>query len=933
MTPGRDTPYGKTGMQAPLIGKLLRRSGLSRCAREVAAGDISGVVELCEAFDSGDQGMVSLAREALSSLSVAGQEVCCSQVISRENRPLADFCREQGYAPRDPQDRALFSLFSDQYDELSSSADAAGLLARAYREAPWSRRIRIIRALTAWGRPELLLSVATDRVFPAGEMPGTAWDLIARRLAALGAYETLSRLLFCAPLKASFTITGILKESGYLPPDGDPEYWRRLYAAVPDRFRYPEPANDVLSTLSGGAVQVSRAVVDPTGRFLAAGCYDGTIELRKIPGGDLICTHPTGAGNILSAACSPDRRWVAFGGSRGMLCVMELHDGHLAGTHDSGVSAITALTFMPDSRCVVCGGMDGGITLVRLKDGRCLQFSGRSSAAVTSLAVTESGMIFSGHADGTVRSWSTIEHQGIRLEPDHQGPVLLLSPAPGSLLVTGSAQGPLVFRDQDSRGTVRTAGCPEMAGTAFAASREWVVTGNAEGTVTLYGVQDRREICSYPVHRSGVSALCASPDGSWCAAGSRSGMVHILPVPGPGTPVFFTGRMEGIRHLSAAVPGMITCSGWNGTLEVRSTDDGTLLLRTDGRGSSITCISAAPESGLLAVAGSGRIIHLWDFPAREYRDMVETYTPGITALVLLPCGTVAAVAGSDGSLLLIRLPDGTLIRSLQGHSGSLFALATDPSSTLLAAGGWDGVVYLHEVDHDNPPVKLRGHASPVTSVSFSPDGKLLASTSQDRTTRIWDVTTGSCCAVLPGHRHVVSASAFSPDGTILATGSWDHTIRLWSIPDGAAIAVLKGHQDRISRLVFTGSGMLASGDERGLLGLWTVPDGELIRFQESNAGRVTGLLPVRGGRELLSAYEHGRCIFRDLPWTRIPAECTPDDYARVRECLADAAEADSADKQPWQWIEALLAGSLRNAVALCHEPPIAGGYEIELAGD
>jgi len=931
MSPGRDTPRRKTGLQAHLVGKLIRRSGLSRCARKAAAGDALAVVELCEALDSGDRGIVSLAREALSALPVAGLEICCSRVISRENLPLADLCREQGYAPRDPQDRALFYLLSGQYDALSSGADTAFLLARAYREAPWSRRMRIIRALTTWGRPELLLSVATDPVVPAGQLPGTAWDLIARRLAAQGDYQTLSRLLFSAPLKASCTITGILKESGYLPPDGDPEFWRQLYAAVPEGFRYPEPADDIRAIFPGGAVQYSRAVIDPTGRFLAAGCYDGTIEIWKIPSGDLVCTNPSGAGSILAAAWSADGRWVAFGGSRGLLCIVELPGGQLAGRYDIGGSAVTVLSFTPDSRCVACGGNDGRITLVRLPDGRRLQFSGRPSTAATGIVVMGAGRIFSGHEDGTVWSWSGRERQGSRLEPDHPGPVLFLSPVPEGLLVTGSAQGPLMFRDTGSGRTVRTAGYPEMTATAFATSGEWVAAGDADGTVTLYAVPDGREICTYPVHRSGVSALCASPDGNWCAAGSRSGMVHVLPVPGPGTPIFFTGRTGGIRHLSAAVPGMVCSSGWNGILEVRRSDDGTVLLCTEGHSSSVTCISAAAGSGLLAVAGSGSVIHLWDHPTREYRGMVETYTPGITTLVLLSSGSRAAVAGSDGSLLLIRLPDGTLIRSLRGHTGSISALASDPSSARLAAGGWDAVVYLHDVEHDNPPVILHGHASPVTSVSFSPQGNLLASTSQDRTARIWDVTAGTSAAVLSGHRRVVSASAFSPDGTILATGSWDHTIRLWSVPDGGAIAVLKGHRDRISRLVFAGSGVLASGDESGLLGLWTIPDGELIQFRESRAGRVTGLLPVRDNRELLSAHDQGLCIFRDLPWTKIPAECTPDDYARVREYLADAADADN-HIQPWQWIEVLLAGGLRKAVALCPDPPLAGGYEIELAG-
>ncbi|NYT20789.1 MAG: hypothetical protein GKC07_03180 [Methanomicrobiales archaeon] len=933
MSPDRDISRRKIGLQAPVIGKFMRRSALSRCARKAAAGDTSAIFELCDALDSGDREAASLAREALSDLPATGQEVCCSVVISRENWPLADLCREKGYTPRDSQSRLLFYLLSGQYSAFGSSDDADGLLSRAYREAPWSRRVRIIRALVTWGRPELLACGADNTGRAGREVPGATWDLIARRLVAQGDYETCSQLLFSAPLSAAYTITCALKDAGYLPPDGDPGFWRRLYAAVPEGFRYPEPADDTCAILPGGAAQYSRAVIDPTGRFLAAGCYDGTIEIRKIPSGDLVCTHLTGAGSILAAAWSADGRWVGFGGSRGMLCVVELPGGRLAGKYDSGGFAVTGLSFTPDSRCVVCGKSNGGVILVRLSDGRRVQFSGHHSTAVTGIVITGSGVIFSGHEDGTVWSWSDRERQGSRLEPDHPGPVLFLSLVPEGVLVTGSAQGPLMFRDTGSGRPVRTAGCPEMIATAFAASGGWVAAGNGDGTVTFYAVPDGREICSYQVHRSGVSALCASPDGSWCAAGCGSGIVHVLPVPGPGTPIFFTGRTGGIRHLSAAETGTVCSSGWNGTLEVRRSNDGTLLHCTEGHSSTVTSISAAAGSGLLAVSGSGSVIHLWDLPAREYRGMVETYTPGITALVLLSSGTAAAVAGSDGSLLLIRLLDGTPIRSFRGHTGSISALASDPSSARLAAGGWDAVVYLHPVEHDNPPVLLCGHASPVTSVSFSPQGNLLASTSQDRTARIWDVTAGTSGAVLKGHRQVVSASAFSPDGTILATGSWDHTIRLWSVPDGGTMAVLKGHRDRISRLVFAGSGLLASGDDSGLLGLWTIPDGDLIRLHETRAGRVTGLLSVRDDRELLSAHDQGLCIFRDLPWTRIPAECTPDDYARVRGYLADSADADSALLQPWQWIEALLAGGLRKAVALCPDPPLAGGYEIELAGD
>lgn len=919
-------------LQAPLVGRLVRHSRLCRFAREAASGNKGAIAELCQALDSGDRAMALLARNALSALPETGQAFCCSLVIDRESRILAELCREQGYTPRDPADRAMFFLFSGKYDTLESTSDAPALLARAYQEGSWSRRFRILRALSAWGRPELLFRGMTGIGLPLDGVPDSALDLMARRIASTGDHETLSQLLFSAPLPVAFTITGILKGAGYRPPDGDPEFWRRLYAAMPDQFRYPEPADDRRSTLSGGGVRFSRVTLEPTGRFLAAGCRDGSIEIRKITGGDPVSIHHPGAGTIFAASSSPDGKYFALGGSDGVVYIVDLPDGGLSGRHESGVPVITALSFSPDSRCLACGGQDGAVTLLRPDKGCSLRFAGHPAAAVTALAVTGSGTIISGHEDGTVMSWSPYMPGGIRFCPDHEGPVLLLSVASDGLLISASSRGPILFRDSRSGLPAGTAGSPDLAGTAFAASRDWVAAGDATGTVTIFTVPEGREVRSFPVHRSGVSALCASPDGTWCAAGTRSGMVHILGVPEPATPVFFSGQTGSIRQLSAAVAGAVASVGQNGLIEVRRTDDGTRLLRTEGRGSSVTCISADPASGLLAVAGPGRDIHLWDLPSREYRGSMDTYTPGITDLVLLSCGTLAAVAGSDGSLLLIRVPDGTILRSLRGHSGSVSALAGDLSSPRLAAGGWDGTVFIHDLEEERSPILLRGHASPVTSLSFSPDGNYLASTSQDRTARIWDVRSGTTAVVLPGHRHVVSASAFSPDGSLLATGSWDATVRLWSVPDGTCIAVLKGHRDRISRLVFTGQRLFASGDAAGSLCLWTIPDGQLIRFHESSAGKVTGLLPVGAGREILTAHEAGTCVLRDLPWTRITADCTPDDHVRVREYLADAAGAGIADLGSWQWIEVLLAGSLRTEIALCPDPPLAGGYEIELAG-
>jgi WD40 repeat protein len=927
---------GAGPLREGMAARLFRHFGVPKLAAAAARGDRKAVEELCLLMLSRNRRAAQAAREVLSTLPADGREVCCDQLFLRDNQPLANLCSERGYLPREPNRRALFLALTGDFSSLSVSFgdDFPSAVAKGYLAACWSERTRVIRTLVTSGRTDLLNGVLSEADGLAA-LPARTLSLMVGRAAAQGDYEWLAGRLFSFPPAVAYTASCLLKDAGFIPADGDPGYWHALYTATPGKFEQAYPPDSPPPPLAGGNVHYHRVAVNPAGTVLAAGCYDGTIEIWKIPGGGILHMITTCHGTIRSLEFSPDGTFLACGGSDGKVLIINPQDGAVLREFPVAAAGISALCWLPDRADLAAGGSDGSLALLSAKNGTLASLARQSSSGITTLAAGKDGKIISGHNDGTVWSRDPCGEKVKRFASCHRSPVLALACGKNdAFLVSGSPRGSFLVHSLE---TFSQTGCVDtgiMTHTAIAIAPDgaWCAAGSGTGNLGVWRLPEGRKMARHQVHRSGIRALAPTPDGARILAGTGAGFLHVLPVQGSGSPEFMKGATGGIFQLAAAGREILVSLGWQGIIEVRGLPDGGLLQRMEGRGGAISCIGATAVAGLLGVASPGGLIRLWDLQAHSYRGSFDSYLPSVTALALLGDGSAAVAAGGDGSLLLLRVPDGCIVRQLQGHRGSIHALALDPGSTLCAAGGWDAAVHLHPISGEDIPGVLSGHGSPVTGLSFSPKGDILVSGSQDRTLRLWDPAEERELAVLRGHSKVVSTVAISPDGSTAASGSWDRTIRLWSLFDAGCFATLKGHKDRVTSLAFCGRDILASGDEGGRIAFWTIPDGDLIRMQESNAGCVAGLAVVPGRRHLLSAHQRGLCLSWPLPWTWSPLESSPADLDRVREYLRISRESGDQRGGSWKFIEMLMIGSLRSAICRCPNPPPGGGFEIELAG-
>ncbi len=217
----------------------------------------------------------------------------------------------------------------------------------------------------------------------------------------------------------------------------------------------------------------------------------------------------------------------------------------------------------------------------------------------------------------------------------------------------------------------------------------------------------------------------------------------------------------------------------NGTVLVRSVDEGTVRLTLKCREASAPFIAWGPDGRwLLARHDSGRV-RVWDaasgavafdadrvgfLPSVGARRIVlpfqserriEVWDPflarRVASLPLTFDFDYSAISPDDRFLAInpigvpvfrvLDLSDGSVNGEFPLES-STASLAWSSDGQWLAVGSDDNAVYLWSRQRDGLRLRLTGHQNYVHTVGFLPGDRILASSCWDGTTRLWEVPTG-----------------------------------------------------------------------------------------------------------------------------------------------------------------------------------------------
>src|SRR5262249_43723245 len=140
-------------------------------------------------------------------------------------------------------------------------------------------------------------------------------------------------------------------------------------------------------------------------------------------------------------------------------------------------------------------------------------------------------------------------------------------------------------------------------------------------------------------------------------------------------------------------------------------------------------------------------------------------------------GRVLAVAGHGRAVGLWDTDTGSELSTLGDGTDAGRCVASSRSEKLLAGGGSEGdghrlgAVTIWDWEGRRRLITLHGHSAGINALAFAPDESRLASGDSMGIVKLWDVTTGQERARLracePGAG--VTAIAFAPNGSLLVT--------------------------------------------------------------------------------------------------------------------------------------------------------------------
>ena len=282
----------------------------------------------------------------------------------------------------------------------------------------------------------------------------------------------------------------------------------------------------------------------------------------------------------------------------------------------------------------------------------------------------------------------------------------------------------------------------------------------------------------------------------------------------------------------------VTCVSWSndGSRIASGSHDGTVRIWNASNGTELSVLKApfaqvfslrfSPDGDQLAAAGCDKnIICVWNVNT----ETMTAYLPGhlhpVLSISWAPCGTKLVSGSADNTARVWGVIEEREQGIFRGHSSWVVATAWAPlpfnGEPAIASGGVDKVILIWNPTTLEIMIELKQHNGWVVSLDWCPKSRYLLSGSKDRSILYWDVAARSVIRTFLGHRDELLAVSFSHDGRHALSCSLDQTVRIWNISLGAMTSLLQGHTGGVFACCWSpGDTRIASGGEDKNVIVW-----------------------------------------------------------------------------------------------------------------
>lgn len=297
-----------------------------------------------------------------------------------------------------------------------------------------------------------------------------------------------------------------------------------------------------------------------------------------------------------------------------------------------------------------------------------------------------------------------------------------------------------------------------------------------------------------------------------------------------GTTCFWQGRIESLAFSPDG--SMLASAGYGPEIIVWDVQTGTIKLTLAGHELGATEIAWAPDGTWLASGSWDKTVRVWELPSGQSHVVAE-FNTSVRSIAISPDGKLIAAGNEAGTVrILDRRPGAEMPLSLPVDD-RVCSIRFSPDGQLLAVGTMPGDLHVFDLSTNKRLRSVKAHKPGISSVAFSPDGTTIITTGYKGKIRLWNVQTGEQKLWLSGDTRSIGSATYSPDGATFATAGSDGTARIWDANTGRQLHVFDDHRPHADSVAFTPDGRtLAVGSN--IIRLWDIETLQEIEYDRGH---------------------------------------------------------------------------------------------------
>jgi WD40 repeat protein len=674
---------------------------------------------------------------------------------------------------------------------------------------------------------------------------------------------------------ATFTLPANDMSMSGMTPDG-----KQVVFASPDGqvhvCQQPGKTFKFTRILSRQGDSISSLALTHSGRLVAVGATNGSVEIWNPAKDELVRTLNAHAGAVTCLAFPREGAWLASAGTDKTIKLWDSSTGALVKSLPVG-DDVKTLAMTSDGKWLASGSGKGSIQCWDLASGTVIKnFSGNGSG-MDGLAFSEDGKTLASHsAGGPIEVWAVADE--CRLHQKWWSGIVRAV----TFDLAGKDRLNHFKFDADVKAINLAANGAEVSACSDRSLKCWNLVANRPSN--LFSMQ------------SASTSIAMTPDGKRLVSGGKDGTLTFWDNTNIKKPVLiktFKPRSGAPLTVDISADGRTVVSGsLSGMIDLWDASNGQCMLTLTGHTAFVRSVAFSPDGTRLVSASADKTAKIWDVKSGACLQTLKGHDDEVDCAAFSSKGDRIVSGGNDQKIIVWDAAQGTILKILEGSPGPVYAVCFAPAigpvpaaervkqgwfvAALRNTGDFLKNVFVNESMFSDPPdqsSKILGEDRWV--ISGGRDGE---TDEVNSGVRIWDIKQGSLIPevedlknkALKGHKKAIVSVAYKPDIRVILSASADESIRIWKPldltkeitkkADDQSFRTFSGYTHGVTGMSIQKAGkLMVNASEDGTLHAWDIDQGISLEKGNRYANNFFAIIA------LLLAYPLGALVDRLNP--------------------------------------------------------------------